>query len=268
MVGLITGLMGAFSLFWLVFIYVRRQKRTWLERLSETVLQPWSKMKVQTEYDCADPLRLQFLIPKSVLPERVAAAVVRDALALERLPGLNRGWQFLKRERFEVWKEWQEVRSWQEKYEDVRMKVHEITRPLVRNDMARTYPEFRPVASYNLEPGTYNLQHITAKLEVAAHEKEVRERDPHVSLSKTSSGEIVTYELRNDSPLLKASKEAEAKQEEFEGMLRSWMLGPHLRDATAEMALYERELKKALARFRDSLEEVTLQIAFAEKAPK
>ncbi len=131
--------------------------------------------------------------------------------------------------------------------------------------MPGAYPRFKAVSGESdLDLGTYIPENITGKAERDAYFRETRgERfHPHLSISKTSRDHGVSHELRAEHTLLNASDEEEANMEGFQKLLMSWADDPPVKAMTVEMVRCEKELEEALERFRSSLQEVTLQIAF------
>ncbi len=265
-VSLVAGLFGALAFAWQVILQIRKGRKSRLDLFSNEVLYPWSQSNLSKEDSRTEPLKISTTVPKSVLPERVAAVVTYDSIDLEELPGLSRGKAFLRAKRPEVWSEWEQVEARLREYEETRSQRGVVISRLVDEGMPKAYPKFKaaPEGSLGLDLGTYRVENITGKAEKTAFHLETEGTRFHLHLyvSKTSDDGGVSHELRNDTGLLKASSEEEADMDGFRKLLMAWTEDPQVQAMTLAMVKFDKELEKALGRFRSSLQEVTHQIMY------
>lgn len=260
-ISFVTGILGTVALVWQFLVHWtgRREKRN--KSLSDNILRPWSELQVRESFGPGEGTGLRLWIPKESLPANVAPSTSTDGLDLDRLPGLARAEGFLRKNYPPSFSTWVNVKALSENFTTVRRRRRSVIQGFVRTGMAELGVPLQAVQWEDWGPFTYIFDNIIAEVEdmaywAAKYGRPVR----NIRLGRTSSGEMISFEVSGNYSLLKVPEERRDVADVFVARLAGWTSDAQVLSDSAEMVKLYSELEKAITGLRSALKEIAVAI--------
>ena len=245
-----------------------RERSEKKEILGRNVLRPWGDAKLQNVWKGDEGNIFGIFVPKASVPPEVTLNPPEEGFEIRSFPGLWKGMRFLRRKARRRYQEWSEIERLRISYETSRGRKRRRIEAMVREDMAREYPQFQPEGEEH-GPGPLEVYSVTGIVWTAEttsyYEKWFGQtRSVHLNHNPTTQDDRTVYVVRSERFLLRAPNAELARVETLRGLFAKWIGSPDVGASSAEMVRIYREVEEKLADFCEGLRQVAGNVALGE----